>query len=84
MSWAGEPWPYKPDVVFEGGNYAKDSTGFVTAADDLSTLTTQSSKFSDSLLGVIRDTSGATALASNMAATLQAEYPNYWPKPFVV
>lgn len=80
LCWGDEPWPYKPDVVLEGGNYAKDSTGFITGADDLQTLTTQSSKFSDSLLGTICDTSGATAHAAHMAAVLQSEYPSYWPE----
>jgi len=80
LCWGDEPWPYKPDVVFEGGNYAKDAAGFITGAEDLQTLTTQSSKFSDSLLGTICDTSGATAEAAYMAAVLQSEYPEYWPE----
>ena len=33
MCW-DENWPYKPDVVFEGGNYAKDGQGFITSAED--------------------------------------------------
>jgi hypothetical protein len=80
LCWGDVPWPYKPDVVFEGGNYAKDQTGFVTSAEDLEILTTQSSSGSMALLGTIRDTSAATAQAARMAAILQAEYPNYWPE----
>lgn len=67
-------------MVFEGGNYAKDASGFVTSAEDLELLTTQSSAQSTALLGTIRDTSAATAQAARMAAILQAEYPDYWPE----
>lgn len=80
LCWGEEPWPYKPDVVFEGGNYAVDNNGFVTSAEDLELLTTQSSSESAALLGTIRDTSAATAQAARMAAILQAEYPDYWPE----
>ncbi len=80
LCWGDEPWPYKPDVVFEGGNYAKDQTGFVTSAEDLEILTTQSTADSTALLGTIRDTSAATAQAARMAAILQAEYPDFWPE----
>lgn len=80
LCWSDEPWPYKPDVVFEGGNYAQDASGFVTNADDLELLTTQSTPTSEALLGTIRDTSAATAQAARMAAILQAEYPEYWPE----
>lgn len=80
LCWGDEPWPYKPDVVFEGGNYAKDASGFVTSAEDLEILTTQSSTTSNALLGTMRDTSAATAQAARMAAILQAEYPSFWPE----
>lgn len=80
LCWGEEPWPYKPDVVFEGGNYAKDANGFVTSAEDLEILTTQSVSNSTALLGTIRDTSAATAQAARMAAILQAEYLDYWPE----
>jgi hypothetical protein len=75
-----DSWPYKPDVVFEGGNYAKDQKGFVTSVEDLEILTTLSAKDSAALLGTVRDTSAATAQAARMAAILQAEYPEYWPE----
>jgi subtilisin family serine protease len=80
LCWGDEPWPYKPDVVFEGGNYAADKSGFVTSAEDLEILTTQSANDTQALLGTIRDTSAATAQAARLAAMLQAEYPNYWPE----
>ncbi len=80
LCWSDESWPFKPDVVFEGGNYAKDSCGFVTSAEDLEILTTQSLKNGTALLGTIRDTSAAAAQAARMAAILQASYPDYWPE----
>ena len=79
MCW-DENWPYKPDVVFEGGNYAQDGRGFITSAEDLEVLTTFSAEESNALLGTIRDTSAATAQAARMAAILQSEYPEYWPE----
>ncbi|TWT93352.1 S8 family peptidase [Stieleria varia] len=80
LCWGDIPWPYKPDVVFEGGNYASDSSGFITNADDLNLLTTRSTADSDALLGTTGDTSAATAQAANMSAILQAEYPDFWPE----
>lgn len=80
LCWDDERWPYKPDVVFEGGNYASDGSGLITAVEDLQVLTTQTSVVGDAPLGTIRDTSAATAQAARMAAILQAEYPEYWPE----
>ena len=80
LCWGDEPWPFKPDVVFEGGNYASDNSGFVTDVEDLQVLTTRASLDGDALLGTMRDTSAAAAQAARMAAILQAEYPEYWPE----
>ncbi len=80
MCWGAEPWPYKPDVVFEAGNYASDGAGFIADVEDLQLLTTRASIHGDALLGTSRDTSAATAQAARMAAILQAEYPEYWPE----
>jgi len=80
LCWGDEPWPYKPDVVFEGGNYADDGNGFIADVEDLQILTTRSSIDGDALLGTIKDTSAAAAQAARMAAILQAEYAEYWPE----
>ncbi|HIJ23304.1 MAG: S8 family peptidase [Gammaproteobacteria bacterium] len=66
-------WPLKPDVVFEGGNVAKDA---ISAAwmHSLSLLTT-SSRVNERLFTTSRATSAASALASRMVARLMAEYP---------
>lgn len=79
MCW-DDNWPYKPDVVFEGGNYASNESGFVTSAEDLEILTTFSAAESTALLGTVRDTSAATAQAARMAAILQADYSEFWPE----
>lgn len=80
LSWGENEWPFKPDVVCEGGNYAKDMHGFVTTTDNLQILTTQLVPTSDALLGASKDTSAAAAQVAGIAATLQAEYPDYWPE----
>lgn len=80
LCWGDDNWPYKPDVVFEAGNFAKNSHGTVADAEDLAILTTQASPTSSAPLAAFRDTSAATALAARMAAILQSEYPHYWPE----
>ncbi|MBL8254479.1 MAG: S8 family peptidase, partial [Candidatus Competibacter sp.] len=71
-------WPMKPDVLFEGGNAAKDSLGAVWLPS-LSLLTTHS-KPSERLFTTANATSAASALAARMAAGLMAEYPKLWPE----
>lgn len=69
-------WPIKPEIVLEGGNYAQSSL-LTTKLDSLQMLTTQSD-FKTSMFQTFGDTSGATALASKMAAQLMVEYPKFW------
>ena len=71
-------WPLKPDVVFEGGNVAKDALGPVTMFS-LNLLTT-SHEPTNHLLTTTNAISAATALCSRMAAQLMAQYPNLWPE----
>lgn len=70
-------WPIRPDVVFEGGNYASDGNTPAINIDDLSLLTTHHYYKSFAFMS---DTSCATALASYMAARILSEKPNYWPE----
>ncbi|MFT6808036.1 MAG: subtilisin family serine protease [Saprospiraceae bacterium] len=72
-------WAIKPDVLFEGGNVAIDSTGFITSPDDLSLLTT-SHQPTLGLLTSFSATSAAAAQASRMAAIIALEYPEFWPE----
>jgi hypothetical protein len=79
MSWPGE-WPNKPDLVLEGGNWARDSeTGLVDKPDSLSLLTTRLRRDSR-LLCYSGDTSAATAQASRLGALVLSEYPDLWPE----
>jgi hypothetical protein len=71
-------WPLKPDVVFEGGNVARDGVGCVSAAS-LSLLTTHHVP-SQRLFTTFNATSAATALGARMAAELMAAYPQLRPE----
>ena len=71
-------WPMKPDVVFEGGNAAKDALGAVWL-HSLSLLTSYHILL-ERLFTTANATSAATALAACMAAQLMAAYPNLWPE----
>ena len=79
MIWQ-RPWPLKPDIVMEGGNMAIDPTaGNADYVDSLDLLSTGREYIIKPLV-TMRETSAATALASRMAAMLQAAYPEYWPE----
>jgi hypothetical protein len=71
------PWPYKPDIVLDGGNYLATDGGLAEDCADLRLLST-TTKPHGRLLGLNGDTSAATALASRMAARLWAQYPGLW------
>lgn len=71
-------WPWKPDVVFEGGNAASDG-GFASTFPSLSLLTTHYEPVHYPLT-VTWATSAATALAANLAARIMASYPKLWPE----
>jgi hypothetical protein len=71
-------WPLKPDVVFEGGNAAKDGIG-ATWMPSLSLLTTHYVP-DKRLFDTTNATSAATALAARMAAQIMIEYPHLWPE----
>lgn len=71
-------WPLKPDVVFEGGNAAKDTLG-ASWMSSLSLLTTHASP-TERLFTTSNATSAASALCARMAAQLMARYPDLWPE----
>lgn len=70
-------WPIKPDLVMEGGNYARKDKAPMSC-DDLSLLTTYMGN--GRLLTTTRDTSPATALAARMAAIIWSHHPRFWPE----
>lgn len=77
-TWQPE-WPFKPDIVMEGGNAAIDPSGFACQMDSLSLLTTGHEPH-ERLFTLTWATSAATALAAGMGARIQAEYPTFWPE----
>jgi hypothetical protein len=75
-----DAWPIKPDVVFEGGNVVKNSSGEIDfPCPDLSLLSTY---FKPAVKSFVLSwaTSAATAQAAHLAALIAAEYPSYWPE----
>ena len=71
-------WPLKPDVVFEGGNAAKDQLSAVSLPS-LRLLTTHHLP-ANRLFTTTNATSAATALASRFTARIMAIYPGLWPE----
>ena len=80
MSWITSS-PFKPDIIFEGGNYGFDEEyEFAANLEELSLLTT-SNKFLDGApFSSFIETSAATALASNFISKLWSQYPDYRPE----
>lgn len=75
-----DAWPIKPDVVFEGGNVAKNDQGEVDfPCPDLSLLATYF-KPSEKSFVLSWATSAATAQAARLSALISAAYPAYWPE----
>ncbi|EPX9374725.1 S8 family peptidase [Yersinia ruckeri] len=70
-------WPFKPDVVFEGGN-AASNTEFVDNFASLELLTTSASTHRQ--FWTTNATSAASALCARMAAQLMAQYPALRPE----
>lgn len=75
--WAHDS-PFKPDVVFEGGNMGSDGV-MPSRFDSLSLLTTHHLP-AERYLTTSEATSAATALASRFSAQIMSRYPNLWPE----
>lgn len=72
-------WPYKPDVVAEGGNGALDSQSAVVGPESLRLLSANRD-MTTALLAETGDTSAATAEVARLCAHLATRYPDYWPE----
>ncbi|HKO88732.1 MAG TPA: S8 family peptidase [Burkholderiales bacterium] len=77
-TWTNTDWPWKPDIVMEGGNAGKDAISACSFAS-LSLLTTYHA-VNERLLTVTNATSAASALAANLCATIMGQYPQFWPE----
>ena len=74
-----EPWPIKPDVVFEGGNVAHNGPTIDFPVADLCLLSTYY-KPAERSFTLSWATSAATAQVARMAAIIRAEYPDLSPE----
>ncbi|MDD9945706.1 MAG: S8 family peptidase [Myxococcales bacterium] len=73
--------PIKPDILVEGGNMAwRPGSSEPDFVDDLLLLTTRRRDSGFGLLTSSGETSGATAIASGVAAQVMARYPTLWPE----
>lgn len=81
MQW-NKTWPIKPDIVMEAGNMATNPAHIEAdyIDDSLQLLTTGHQFALGKQLVSFGDTSAAAALAANLAAKVQALYPDYWPE----
>ncbi len=72
-------WAIKPDVVFEGGNWARDSADLRDCPESLSLLTT-SHDVAWRHLSTTGETSAATAIGSQLAGSIFQKYDWAWPE----
>jgi hypothetical protein len=73
-------WPLKPDVVLEGGNAALSPNATdIDWPEALQVLTTGAQP-ATRLLTTTNATSAATAEAAYLAASVSAQYPEFWPE----
>jgi len=72
-------WPIRPDVVFEGGNFAHDGVNPASAIDDLQLVTTHY-RPQMRLFETFGDTSAAAALGSHLCAGVLVARPLLWPE----
>lgn len=72
MTW-DPAWPLKPEVVFEGGNVAKDQRG-ATGMSSLNLLTTNYQP-NERLFTTTNATSAASAQCARMVAQIMGAYP---------
>jgi hypothetical protein len=78
MTW-DKACPIKPDIVMEGGNQAlSPHNGTADYIDEGLQLLTTGHQITSKPLVSFGDTSAATALASQLAARVQAAYPEFW------
>lgn len=80
LLWPKTNWPYKPDVVAEGGNGCMDAGIHVIVGPESLRLLSTSHDMATALLTETGDTSAATAEVARLCATLSDRYPDYWPE----
>lgn len=82
LTWKGTKWPYKPDIVLEAGNMARNANhadpDYIDNA--LQLLSTSHDFAINRPLTTFGDTSAAAAAAARLAAMLWAKYPRLTPE----
>lgn len=74
-------WPFKPDVVADGGNVAASPDKTIAdTPENLAVLTTRFQPFGGGFFTTTRDTSAATASVAAIAADIYAAYPDLRPE----
>lgn len=76
LSWDPE-WPYKPELVLEGGNLSKNDNNDLILDHNLRLLSTSRS-FNIKPLAPFGGTSAASAQASRLASIIKNQYPSFW------
>jgi len=79
LDWDKSNAPFKPEVVFEGGNVARAEDGFCAGEPDLHLLTTNNN-YSQRHFTTTHATSAATALAARFSAQIKSQYNDIWPE----
>ena len=79
LTW-NDKWPLKPDIVLEGGNVLKDASEDCLVNHEYASLISTYRDPNQRLFEPFSGTSAATALAAQMAAELQAKYPQATPE----
>ncbi|MFD1504289.1 S8 family peptidase [Georgenia yuyongxinii] len=81
VSFDRKSWPFKPEVVADGGNTAvsPDRTE-VDTPPNLALLTTRMQRIGEGYFTTTRDTSAATAQVAAIAADIAAAYPDLRPE----
>ena len=72
--------PVKPDLVLEAGNYAYEPNSNIANMIDDYSLVSTAANFRTSAFTTFGMTSGATALAAEMAGSIAAAFPGLWPE----
>lgn len=73
-------WPFKPDVLAEGGNGTVDAGNNVTVGPESLRQLTTAADMRRGPLCETGDTSAATAEVARLCARLAWQYPDYWPE----
>lgn len=77
VSFDRKKWPFKPEVVAEGGNVAVlPGSSTAQTPENLALLTTRLQRQTQGVFTTTRDTSAATAQVASMAAQIMADYPS--------